>query len=175
MDLLAVILIALAVVLMSIWISWTTTRLDRLANRVDAARASLDAQLVRRSAALQAFLDSSPGLPGADRMRALALAALEADDAERESAENDLGRELAALPDGGDAARRQDLAEASVRVVLARRFYNDAVRDTHSLRGSRLSRMLRLSGGRPAPTYFEIADVVVDPQEVRRAGSSHDE
>lgn len=174
MDLLAVIVVALVVVLLAMWISWTAARLDRLANRVDAARASLDAQLVRRSAALQAFLDASPEMPGADRLRELARSAIEADDAERESAENDLGRELAALPPGGHADRRQDLAEASMRVVLARRFYNDAVRDTRALRGRRLPRVLGLSSRRPAPAYFEIADVVINHLG-RRAGSSHEE
>ncbi len=38
------------VVLLGMYVSWTSTRLDRLHARVDAARAALDAQLVRRSA-----------------------------------------------------------------------------------------------------------------------------
>jgi hypothetical protein len=43
-------------------------------------------------------------------------------------------------------------------VVLARRFYNDAVRDTRELRGRRLPRLLRLHARRPLPRYFDIDD-----------------
>jgi hypothetical protein len=43
-------------------------------------------------------------------------------------------------------------------VGLARRFYNDAVRDTRALRRSRLARVLRLHGRRPLPRFFDIDD-----------------
>jgi hypothetical protein len=46
-------------------------------------------------------------------------------------------------------------------VVLARRFYNDAVRDTRSLRSRRLPRLLAPAGRRPLPAFFEIADAPV--------------
>ena len=39
-------------ILLTMWVTFTLTRLDRLHARVDAARAALDAQLVRRAAAL---------------------------------------------------------------------------------------------------------------------------
>ena len=41
---------------------------------------------------------------------------------------------------------------------LARRFHNDAVRDTLALRERRPVRLLRLGGTAPLPTYFEIAE-----------------
>jgi hypothetical protein len=56
------------------------------------------------------------------------------------------------------AALRTDLAGTATRVLLARRFYNDAVRDTRELRGRRLPRLLRLHARRPLPRYFDIDD-----------------
>ncbi|HEX6578250.1 MAG TPA: hypothetical protein VF082_07765, partial [Jiangellaceae bacterium] len=44
-------IIPVAVVLLGIYLSWTAGRLDRLHWRVDASRAVLDAQLLRRSGA----------------------------------------------------------------------------------------------------------------------------
>ena len=155
--------VAALVVLLAGWVMWTGTRLDRLGTRVDAARASLDAQLVRRAAAAQALADRDPdllGAPLAQRLRMACRLALEADDAGREVAENDLGRALAELPAGLDPALLRDLADASTRVILARRFYNDAVRDTRALRSRWLPRLFRL-GRQPAPVFFEIADTVV--------------
>jgi hypothetical protein len=43
-------------------------------------------------------------------------------------------------------------------VVIARRVYNDAVRDTLALRSRRMVRWLRLAGTAAAPRYFEIAE-----------------
>jgi hypothetical protein len=76
-----------------------------------------------------------------------------------ETAANALGRALArldraALPPDLRAA----LADAEQLLVLARRVYNDAVRDTLGLRSRRLVRWLRLAGTAPMPAYFEIAD-----------------
>ncbi|MDR1998853.1 MAG: hypothetical protein LBQ06_02775, partial [Frankiaceae bacterium] len=49
--------------------------------------------------------------------------------------------------------------EAGARSTIARRFYNDAVRDTRALRARRLPRALRLAGGRGLPQFFDIEDV----------------
>lgn len=154
--------IVAVVVVLAAWVAWTATRVDRLHSRTDAAQASLDAQLVRRAAAVQALVDRAGDLLDAEvaaRMRAAARAALDADDATREAAENDLGRVLQQLPAGvSDPDLMRDLRDAASRVVLARRFYNDAVRDTRSLRGRRMPRLLRLGGRRPVPAFFEIDD-----------------
>ncbi len=164
----AVLVVAFLAVLTT-WVTWTTTRLDRLDTRVDAAQASLDAQLVRRAAAVQALADQAPDRLGpgrTERLRTACRAALEADVSVREAAENDLGRALADLPPDLDPASMQDLADASTRVVLARRFYNDAVRDTRALRSRRLPRMLAPAGRRPLPAFFEIADTSIPPRRV---------
>jgi hypothetical protein len=76
-----------------------------------------------------------------------------------------LGRELReVLRDlsGVPAALRSDLDGTTTRVGLARRFYNDAVRDTRALRRGRLSRVLRLHGSRPLPRFFDIDDRLDD-------------
>lgn len=151
------------VVLLATWVTWTATRIDRLHGRVDAAGSTLRAQLVRRAAALQALVDRSAAELGADRagqLRTVARASLDADPATREAAENDLSRALHEIPADLDPALVADLADTARRVALARRFYNDAVRDTRSLRRSWLPRLLRLGGRRPVPAFFEIDDTV---------------
>jgi len=169
-----VVAVVAVVALLATWVTSLASRVDRLHSRVDAARATLDAQLVRRAAAVQALVDRDPdrlGLELAGRLRTAARAALDADDPLRETAENDLGRALQELPDGQDGMLTRDLADASSRVLLARRFFNDAVRDTRSLRGRWLPRLLRLGGRRPLPEFFEIDEVSSVPA---RGGRDYD-
>ncbi len=166
-----VIIAALAVtVVLLAWVSWTATRLDRLHGRTSLARSALDAALVRRAAALQA-LASQPRTaldPQREaRLLELAAASLDADDSTREAAENDLSRALRDVPAGADPALLADLTDAARRVALARRFYNDAVRDTVLLRRRRVPRLLRLGGAEPLPAFFEIDDTFPEPTPQR--------
>lgn len=149
------------------WITFTATRLDRLHARVDAAQAALDAQLVRRAAAVQhAARAAGPQLDPAlaADLDETARVALSAHPAEREPAENALGRAANQLADASPplwaehVADLSEVAESAVRVVIARRFYNDAVRDTRALRGRRMPRLLRLAGHRDNPQFFDIDD-----------------
>ena len=154
---------ALLLVLIA-WVAWTLTRLGRLEDRVDRAWLALDTQLQRRAGLAEELARGYPAAVGEDRAAYLAAFAADARrpvDGDRELAENVLGRELRELPGdlrGVPTALRTDLEGTSVRVGLARRFYNDAVRDTRSLRRSRLARVLRLHGRRPLPRYFDIDD-----------------
>jgi hypothetical protein len=128
------------------------TRLDRLHVRTDAAWAALDAALYQRALAVSA-LNGNVALCGA------ALAAVHAQPSAREELENELGRVLFVLNRGGLApASASRLVDAEQRVVIARRVYNDAVRDTLALRSHRMVRWLRLAGTAPLPRYFEIAE-----------------
>lgn len=152
-------------VLLSMWVTFTLTRLDRLHARVDAAQAALDAQLVRRAAALQHVAESTGALPADVRARneVLALDALSArGEGPRRAAENALGRGVARLlaecPLPADVA--EELRETATRVQVARRFYNDAVRDTRTLRERRMPRLFRLAGRREMPQFFDIDDSV---------------
>lgn len=155
-------------VLLTLWVTFTLTRLDRLHARVDAAHAAMDAQLVRRAAALLHVAEiPDTGLPDEQRVtyervasRALSAAA---DDPVREEAENAVGRavrELAERPDGLRPDTTAELRETAARVLIARRFYNDAVRDTRSLRDRRLPRLFRMAGRRAMPQFFDIDDTV---------------
>jgi len=162
-------LLALAVVaLVLAWAFWQLTRLRRLRIRVGRAWTALDAQLQRRAVLAEELAREYPGAVGEDRASYLAAFARDARDprdGDRETAENLLGRELRDLPPelpGVPAALRTDLAGTGTRVVLARRFYNDAVRDTRELRGRRLPRLMRLHARRPLPRYFDIDDRLDD-------------
>jgi hypothetical protein len=165
--------VGVVAVLLILWVGWTASRVDRLHDRTSAARASLDAQLVRRAAALQAVAERSAvalGPERAARLGALAAASLDADATTREAAENDLSRALHDIPADVEPELLGDLADAARRVALARRFYNDAVRDTVSLRRRRLPRLFRLGGRRPLPRFFEIDDTVPDRRRPAPAG-----
>jgi hypothetical protein len=157
----------LVAVLLSMWVTFTLTRLDRLHARVDAARAALDAQLVRRAAALEHVAETADSGLAAERragLERLARAALVGDGlAERQTTENAIGRAVLELtsPDSSVAAESvAELREAAARVQVARRFYNDAVRDTRSLRARRMPRVLRLAGHVELPQFFDIDDTV---------------
>jgi hypothetical protein len=151
-------------VLLSMWVTFTLTRLDRLHARVDAARAALDAQLVRRAVALLHVVES-PETPLSARRRteleAVARAATSPDRPERrEPVENAVGRAVAELAGGTSLGPEAaaELREAAARVQVARRFYNDAVRDTRTLRARRMPRALRLAGRVELPQFFDIDD-----------------
>ncbi|HVA59762.1 MAG TPA: NUDIX hydrolase [Mycobacteriales bacterium] len=164
----AVIGVLAAIGLLGLYLSWTAGRIDRLHARLEAAAATLDAQLVRRAAAA-AGLAGSGRLPVvvAERLAAAARAAQAVDglQPDREAAENALSRRLNALaeetPEVFEASA--ELATASLKVGLARRFHNDAVRDTLNLRRRRIPRLFRLAGRAALPGYFEIDDSPLPP------------
>ncbi|MFW3169083.1 hypothetical protein [Geodermatophilus sp. CPCC 206100] len=153
-----------AVVVLAAWSAWTLTRLRRLQARVDRAWTALDTQLQRRAGLAAELARDHAGAVGEERAVRLAAAARRARAShagEREVAENALGRELRDLPDdlpGVPAALRADLDGTATRIGLARRFYNDAVRDTSALRTRRLPSLLRLHASRPMPRFFDIED-----------------
>jgi hypothetical protein len=140
------------------WTTWTLTRLRRLEGRVRRAWDVLDGALVRRAELAAALARERAPELGEELRAELAAAAagLRSPAAgDREAAENGLGRVLRRVPAG---VHLPEQADADVRVALARRFYNDAVRDTRTLRAQRLSRVHRLHGRRPLPRYFDIDD-----------------
>ena len=75
----------------------------------------------------------------------VALAVRQWQDADRRTVENQVGRAIAGLQSDrprlpADAVT--ELAESATRVMIARRFFNDAVRDTRTLRARRMPRLL---------------------------------
>ncbi|AKN17437.1 hypothetical protein MHAE_04645 [Mycobacterium haemophilum DSM 44634] len=156
-------IVVLAVALVTVAGGWgyqTAHRLDRLHVRYDLSWQALDGALARRAVVARAVaIDAYGGaLPGR-RLAALADAAECAPRQARENAENELSAALAMVdPASLPAALIAELADAEARVLLARRFHNDAVRDTLALGERRLVRTLRLGGTAVLPTYFEIVE-----------------
>ncbi|BBX93067.1 NUDIX domain-containing protein [Mycolicibacterium boenickei] len=154
--------LALLVVLLLVggWAYQTANRLDRLHVRYDLSWQALDSALARRAVVARAVaVDAYAGAPQGKRLAALADAAERAPRPAREAAENDLSAALAAVdPAGLPVPLVAELADAEARVLLARRFHNDAVRDTLALRERRFVRLLRLGGTAALPTYFEIVE-----------------
>ncbi|MDS0337334.1 NUDIX hydrolase, partial [Mycobacterium intracellulare] len=73
--------------------------------------------------------------------------------------ENELSAALAAVdPASLPAGLIAELADAEARVLLARRFHNDAVRDTLALAERPLVRLFHLGGTAGLPSYFEIVE-----------------
>lgn len=159
------VLTGLAVLLIVIFgvVSWayqTATRLDRLHVRCDMSWQALDGALARRAVVARAMAIDAYGrtAPGR-RLAALADMAETAPRATREVAENALSAELATIdPDMLPAGLVAELADAESRVLLARRFHNDAVRDTLVQRDRPMVRALRLGGTASRPSYFEIVE-----------------
>ena len=123
--------VAVAVVLVGWYLSWTAGRLDRLHARIDAARA---ADEERREVA------------ESDLSQALRAV----------FAEPEQAAELATLPGGEEAVL--DLRAATRRVPMARRFHNDSVRAARAVRRHRIVRLARLAGHAPFPQAFEMDD-----------------
>jgi len=185
MTLTIIVLALLAIVLWSFYVSWRASRLDRLHNRVEAARTALDLALVRRASAASELASSGLLDPAASLLLADAVRrARQADPAERDLAESDLTRALRATlgdPDfrkelageDGDehgdehGAASQGTAElvaeveaAAQQVFIARKFYNDLAGRTVYARRRPLARAMRLAGSAALPTFFEMDDSI---------------
>ncbi|MFC7467096.1 hypothetical protein ACFQVA_04925 [Actinomadura keratinilytica] len=162
--------IAVALLAIGVYLSWTAGRLDRLHARIDAARAALDAQLLRRASVAQELATAGVLDPAASIvLYEAAHAARQADEEAREVAESELSQALRAVfgdvsqvdavrqaPGGTETA--DELAAAVRRVPMARRFHNDAVRAARALRRHRTVRWLRLASHAPFPLAFEMDD-----------------
>jgi hypothetical protein len=169
-----IVLTVLALVLLSFWVSWRASRLDRLHNRVEAAQTALDLALVRRASAASELassgvLDPATSLLLADAVRR----ARQAGKAERDLAESDLTRALRAtvsepgfrkeLTESVGAAELVEEVEAAAhQVFIARKFYNDLAGRTIDDRRRPLARVLHLAGSAKQPEFFDMDDALVD-------------
>lgn len=152
-----VLVVLLLIAAFRLWL--TANRLDRLHVRTEAAWGALEGALSRRVVAARAVA-AAGGLPPAQaaELRRVADAADRSDRAHRADAENDLSRVLSLLPPPAEERLAAELDDAAERVLLARRFYNDAVRDTRALRAVWFTRVFGLAGRAALPEYFEIAE-----------------
>ena len=152
-----VLVLLLLIAALRLWL--TANRLDRLHVRTEAAWSALEGALARRIVATRAVAAAGGLDQGqAEQLRRLADVADHADRAHRADAENDLSRALSTIPAASEPELAAELADAAERVVLARRFYNDAVRDTRALRAVLFTRVFGLAGRAAMPDYFEIAE-----------------
>ena len=147
------------VVLVSTYLTWTASRVDRLHARAAAAAKALDAHLLRRAAAAAVLAEER----AAGELYAAARIALDAPPEERVAAENDLTRHLRGVPLDGDA---EALIAASRRLAVARQVHTDLVRDALSARRRPVVRVLRMTRRHPEPEYFDIDDPILAPAPV---------
>jgi hypothetical protein len=166
------------------YLSYSAARLDRLHARVEGALSALDAQLVRRAEATLELANSGMLDPASALI--LAGAASQSLEAHNERAGEDLlegqhfaGREViesdltealqVALPDDvvrlirGESGLTGEQAlgrveAAALRVQLARRFHNDAVKDVQRVRRKQVVRWFRLAGHADLPQTIEFDD-----------------
>lgn len=171
----AALLAVLALLGAGLYLSSTAGRLDRLHKRIDTSRLSLDAHLLRRSSialelAASGVLDPASSMLIADAAHAARTAA-DADDDVRALSESALTAALgAALCDPQEVAEARgtelgddlmsELSAACLRVELARRFLNDAVRACRQLRQQRGVRWFSLAGHTPMPATWEMDDAI---------------
>lgn len=169
--------VVLVVVLLSIgiWAYRTATRLDRLHVRYDLSWQALDAALARRAVVARAVAtDACGGRAEGNHLTALADAAERAPRAQRENCENELSAALGLVdPNSVPVALVAELGDAEARVLLARRFHNDAVRDTLALRERRPVRWLRLGGTAQLPRYFEIVERATSTRSAPPSQAAH--
>jgi hypothetical protein len=166
-----VVVAIVVLVLLGLWLSWTATRLDRMHHRIDVARASLDAQRLRRSGtAIE--LASADVLDPASRLLLMDAAhyAREAGPEAFEPAESDLSEALRAVfedPEDVEVLRTDPdvgplvaaLASDCRKLELARRFHNDVVVSARALRSRRRVRWLRLAGRAADLRAVDLDDV----------------
>ncbi|WP_040768406.1 NUDIX domain-containing protein [Tsukamurella sp. 1534] len=151
-------LIVLAVLVVAAMAYQTAHRLDRLHVRVDLSMQALESALARRAAVARAVAASIPADEGR-KLRAAADLAESAPLDEREVMENRLSAAIGAIDlESLPRSLVAEIADADTRVTMARRFHNDAVRDTRALRGRRFVRWLHLGGTAPMPRYIDIVD-----------------
>ncbi|MDJ0346316.1 hypothetical protein QMK19_13920 [Streptomyces sp. H10-C2] len=162
--------VAVAVVAIGLYLSWTAGRLDRLHARIDAARAALDAQLLRRASVAQELATAGVLDPAASIvLYQSAHSSRQAEDEQREVAESELSQALravfaeqvaveAVLAAPGGEETVVELTQAVRRVPMARRFHNDAVRAARAVRKHRVVRWFRLAGHASFPLAFEMDD-----------------
>src|SRR6187401_3567265 len=145
--------VIVAVILSGILLAYSTAnRLDRLHVRADLSWQALDAALARRAVVARA-VGGATSVSNSEQSRRLITLAARAERAERderEGVENELSAALSRIDI--ETLRPQlvaELADAEARVLIARRFHNDSVRDTLALRTRRPVRWLHLGGTAP--------------------------
>lgn len=187
-DVLQLVTFVVILLIVAAWyLSYAAARLDRLHAKVEGAMSALDAQLVRRAEATlelanSGALDPATALLLADAATESVERTTEHPLAEdlldgqhfggREEVETALSEVLAVtltdavvagLRAGGDELVAESLdriGSSSLRVRMARRFHNDAVREVRRVRRKPVVRVFRLAGHAALPERVEFDDEV---------------
>lgn len=185
-DILQVTTFVVIVLIVAAWyLSYAAARLDRLHAKAEGAMSALDAQLVRRAEATlelanSGALDPATALLLADAATESVERTTEHPLAEdlldgqhfggREEVESALSEVLSVtltddvvtrLRADGDELVEESLdriAASALRVRMARRFHNDAVREVRRVRGKWVVRVFRLAGHATLPERVEFDD-----------------
>lgn len=153
-DMWWVLVVVVVVALLAAYLGWTAHRVERVHVRAQSAERALDAHLLRRAAAAAVVAEQHDSV----ELYAAARLALDAEDGEREAAENDLTRQLQSVALTGADPAVHTLIVTSRRVVLARQVHTDLVRDALTARERLLVRLLGMSRRYPRPRYFDIVE-----------------
>ncbi|MGB7447557.1 MAG: hypothetical protein WA892_00355 [Ornithinimicrobium sp.] len=160
-EILALVAFGLAVLLGIGWyLSYTAVRLDRLHTRLDATAAALDLQVVRRAeCAVETAYGAELDPASATLLLDAARMSLEHEGPwtpRRQGCESAMtGLMRLVLPENGGFP---EMEECAMRVRLARRFHNEAVAQTRSVRRRRVVRVLRLAGHTDLPEPVDFDD-----------------
>ncbi|WP_018295646.1 hypothetical protein [Corynebacterium lubricantis] len=145
------VVLAVLITLALAWAYSTAQRLDKLHVRTDRSRAALEAALNRRAAVIAVLVpEVAPDARSAEEA-GLVPGAFDS----RIQRERSLNKKIAAVGNIDSS----ELADANARVMLAVRFYNDAVADTRAIRLRPIVRILRLGGTAPLPEFFEFGEI----------------
>lgn len=173
-------IVAIAVIITATWAYLTAQRLHRLHKRCEQTAIALEGALDRRALSARmaaremrrvaADLTTDPDkaaeiVTDANTISHCAhivestVCTQLLDMRERETVENDLTLVLRRL-DFSYIGREYvaDLQEAALRVNLARRFYNNAVREARTVQTMPMVQFLHLAGHAPKPYFFNIVD-----------------
>ncbi|MGH1562862.1 hypothetical protein [Mumia sp. DW29H23] len=177
-----ILVVGAVVAAITVALSTTAGRLDRLHIRLATAQASLDRQLLDRSTCLRnvatgGVLDPASALVAVEAADAARASIGKADQAERETALSEVMRTVFGDAEDVDALWAQadetradlltDLGDACERVQLAHRFHDDLVARTERMRRRRIVRWARLAGHAPWP-YRIVFDDTPPPHLVAR-------
>src|SRR5215218_7774415 len=103
-----------AIALLAAYLGWTAHRVERVHVRAQSAERALDAHLMRRAAAAAVVAEEADNV----ELYAAARLALDAGPDDRESAENDLTRQLQAVRLSDTDPADRTLIASSRRVML---------------------------------------------------------
>ena len=162
-------ILALLVLIIGWYLSFTATRLDRLHHRVETSWANLDVLLQKRAAVALEIAHSDIADPASSMLlTAAAYQARDADIRNRSAAESGLSGALGLLLEdsqhlatAADSALLTELSGLTDKITVAIALHTDAVDRTQMVRSKLIVRVFRLAGTAPLPITYEFESDVL--------------